>query len=117
VDDNKDTADAFFELLKAWGHRALLAYDAATALELCLCERPDAVVLDLGMPGMHGWELARRLRAEPTLKGLVLIAVTGYGQDADRLRSDEVGINYHLVKPVEPDLLQGLLAAYAARKG
>jgi two-component system CheB/CheR fusion protein len=116
VDDNHDAADAFFQLVGAWGHRPLVAYSGATALDLALRERPDVVVLDLGMPGMDGWELARRLRAEPALNGLVLIAVTGYGQDGDRIKSDAAGINYHLLKPVDPDLLRDLLAAYACRK-
>ncbi len=113
VDDHRDTTDSLHQLLTLWGHRPLAAYDAATALETALAEKPDVVLLDIGLPGLNGWELARRLRGEPTLEGIVLIAVTGYGQRADLERSRAAGIDHHLLKPVEPDLLQRLLAAIA----
>ncbi len=113
VDDHRDTTDSLHQLLGLWGHRPLAAYDAATALAMALAEKPDIVLLDIGLPGLNGWELARRLRGEPTLEGIVLIAVTGYGQQADLERSRAAGIDHHLLKPVEPDLLQRLLAALA----
>ena len=76
---------------------------------------PNVVLLDLAMPGVDGWELAGRLRAEPCLDGVVLLAVSGYGGDADRQRSYAAGIDEHLVKPVEPERLFRLLEQYAAR--
>jgi DNA-binding response OmpR family regulator len=112
IEDNRDAADSLALLLRLWGYATLVAYDGATGLNVALRERPDLVLLDIALPDLDGWELARRLRAEPSLHGVVLLAVTGLGTDADRSRSDAVGINFHLVKPVEPDLLQGLLAAH-----
>jgi CheY-like chemotaxis protein len=116
VDDDRDTADSYRVLLSLWGHRTLVAYDAEAALEAARRERPDLVVLDLAMPGVDGWELARRLRAEPGLEEVVLLAVSGYGQRADRRRSKAVGINRHLLKPIEPELLERLLGEYTARQ-
>jgi two-component system CheB/CheR fusion protein len=109
VDDDRDTADSYRLLLSLWGHRPLVAYDAQAALEAAGRQRPDLVLLDLAMPGVDGWELARRLRAEPALEGLVLLAVSGYGQPADRERSHAAGIDEHLLKPVDPHLLYRLL--------
>jgi CheY-like chemotaxis protein len=117
VEDNRDAADSLALLLRLWGYHVLVAHDGATGLELALRERPDLVVLDIALPGMDGWELAGRLRAEPTLQGVVLLAVTGLGTDADRDRSDAAGITFHLVKPVDPELLQKLLAVLATRPG
>jgi CheY-like chemotaxis protein len=118
VDDHRDTADSLGQLLTLWGHRPLVAYAAASALATALDERPDVVLIDLGLPGVDGWELARRLRAEPSLEGILLVAVTGYGMEADRARSDAAGIDMHLLKPVDPDVLQRLLAGCKApRRG
>jgi CheY-like chemotaxis protein len=114
VDDNPDAADSLGLMLALWGHRPLVAYESAAALSVALHERPDVVLLDIGLRGMDGWQLARRLRAEPRLGGIVLIAVTGHGRADDHERSRQAGIDHHLLKPVEPDLLQRLLAAYQA---
>jgi CheY-like chemotaxis protein len=116
VDDNHDAGYALCLLLAAWGHRPLLAYDATSAWAAALAERPDVILLDLGLPGVDGWELARRLRSHPGLEGTGLIAVTAYGRDADRERSRAVGIDHHLVKPVEPELLRHLLAGSGPRQ-
>jgi two-component system CheB/CheR fusion protein len=102
-------------MLAAWGHRPLVTYDPAAAWEAALAHRPDVGLLDLGLPGISGWELARRLRAEVALAGMLLFAVTGYGRVADRQKSVEAGIFCHLVKPVEPDLLRRLLAGCGSR--
>jgi CheY-like chemotaxis protein len=113
VDDSREAADLWCHLLGFWGHHSFAAYNAATALETALRQRPDAVLLDLSLTGsdMDGWELARRLRAEATLRGVVLIALSGHESAADRQKSEEAGIDEHLVKPVDPEVLRRLLAA------
>jgi two-component system CheB/CheR fusion protein len=110
VDDNRDAADSLAVFLSADGHEARTAYDGPEALEAARAYRPEAVLLDIGMPGMDGYEVARRLRQEPGLERALLVALTGYGQESDRRRSREAGIDYHLVKPVEPEELRALLA-------
>jgi CheY-like chemotaxis protein len=87
-----------------------VAYDGPTALLVARVFRPQVVLLDLGMPRMNGYEVARRLRHKPGLRPARLVAVTGWGQDADRRRSAAAGFDYHLVKPVEPSIAQTLLA-------
>jgi DNA-binding response OmpR family regulator len=74
-------------------------------------------VLDIGLPGTNGWDLARRLRGEPSLAGMRLFALTGYGTDRDRGRSAEAGMDWHLVKPVDPEVLRRLLVVYGLRRG
>jgi CheY-like chemotaxis protein len=117
VDDDRDTADSYRVLLSLWGHRTVVAYDAETALAAARRDRPDVVVLDLAMPGVDGWALARRLRAEPGLGAVLLLAVSGLGQPAARRRSAAAGIDRHLLKPLDPHALRGLLAEYAADPG
>jgi CheY-like chemotaxis protein len=113
VEDDSDAAHSLCLLLAGWGHRPLVACDAAAAWATTLVERPDVVLLDIGLPGVNGWEFARRLRGEPGLDRAVVVAVTGYGTDADRRQSDAAGIDDHLVKPVDPERLRQLLAALA----
>src|SRR5262252_3850590 len=96
-------------LLKLAGQEVRIAYDGPTALRQALAFRPHLVVLDLGMPGMDGYEVCRRLRQEPILEETVVVALTGWGQDEDRRRSHEAGFDLHIVKPVEPNMLQRLL--------
>jgi CheY-like chemotaxis protein len=109
VDDNRDAAESMSMLLQMWGHDVVFAYDGPTALETAEQWQPEAVFLDIGLPGMDGYQVAERLRALPQAKGVVLIAITGYGQDDDRLRSRRAGIDHHLVKPVAPDALRSLI--------
>ena len=109
VDDNKDAAESMSMLLEMWGHDVAYAYDGPTALETAEQWQPEAVFLDIGLPGMDGYEVAERLRELPHAKDAVLIAITGYGQDDDRLRSRQAGIDHHLVKPVAPDALRNLI--------
>jgi two-component system, chemotaxis family, CheB/CheR fusion protein len=111
VDDNKDAAESMSMLLELWGHEVICAYDGRAALEAAAQYHPDAVFLDIGLPGMDGYEIAERLRELPESGHTVLVAITGYGQDEDRRRSREAGIDYHLVKPVAPETLQKLLDA------
>jgi signal transduction histidine kinase len=109
VDDNHDAARSLSMLLKLTGHDVQTAFDGPTALELARTHAPEIILLDIGMPRMDGLEVARRLRQEPNLKDVLLVALTGYGQDQDRRRSLEAGFNVHLVKPIEIDRLHTVL--------
>jgi len=115
VDDNVDAANMIAMMLQLFGHQTETVYSAQRALEMAVEYRPDFVVLDIGLPGMDGYEVARRLRQIPELKDIRLIAATGYGQDADRQRSEEAGFNYHLVKPIDPEKLQKVLEMLGRR--
>jgi signal transduction histidine kinase len=110
VDDNVDAAESLSLFLSMSGHKAWTAYDGIEALEAARIHRPDVVLLDIGMPGMDGYELARRIRKEHSAEKLLLVALTGYGQDDDRRRSREANIDHHLAKPVDIDALKALLA-------
>lgn len=113
VDDNDDVAEMTAEMLKMYGHEALTAADGPSALVVAASERPDVVLLDLGLPGMHGLEVAETLHARSDGKAPLLIAVSGYGRDEDRERSRSAGCEHHLVKPVDFDRLLALLATQA----
>jgi CheY-like chemotaxis protein len=110
ADDNRDALDSLATLLQCDGHEVHTAADGAEALAVAAEYRPNVVLLDIGMPKLDGYEVARRIRAEPWGKATVLIALTGWGQDEDRRRSREVGFNSHLVKPLDPDALSKLLS-------
>ncbi len=110
VDDNRDAAESLALLLGLLGHEVRIAHDGPGALELARGFRPQVVLLDIGMPGMDGYEVARRLRQEPGLENVRLAALTGWGQPEDRRRSAEAGFDHHLVKPVDPDALTKVLA-------
>ncbi|HLN27840.1 MAG TPA: histidine kinase N-terminal 7TM domain-containing protein [Gemmataceae bacterium] len=114
VDDNIDAADSLARYLEMSGHQVRTANGGLEALETARLYRPEVVLLDIAMPGMDGYELARRLRQEHGLEKTLLVALTGYGQEEDRRRSREVTIDHHLVKPVDPETLQDLLAPSAA---
>lgn len=111
VDDVRDSAETLAMILRLYGHEVHLAFDGPGALEAAVALRPDIVLLDIGLPGMTGHEVAHHLRAEHGLTNMVLIALTGWGQEEDRRRSREVGIAHHLVKPVDPETLHQLLAS------
>jgi PAS domain S-box-containing protein len=111
VDDNIDAAESLGALLRCLGAEVMIVHDGPAALEVLQTQKPATVVLDIGMPGMDGYELARRVRATPLGTDLTLIALTGWGNDEDRRRSREAGIDHHLVKPVDLHVLQNLLAA------
>jgi len=110
VDDNVDTVLGFSMLLKASGHDVRTAHDGLSAVETAIDYRPDVVLLDIGLPGLNGYEVAKRLRQHPNLKNTVLIALTGYGQDTDRQTSQQAGFDHHLVKPARFDQLKQILA-------
>jgi signal transduction histidine kinase/ActR/RegA family two-component response regulator len=99
VDDNVDTVTTLAMLVQESGHEVRTAYDGMSVLEAALDYRPNLVLLDIGLPGLNGFEVAKRLRQQPTLKDVVLVAMTGYGQESDRKRSREAGFDHHLVKP------------------
>jgi two-component system CheB/CheR fusion protein len=109
VDDNRDAADSLAMLLRARGLEADVAYDGATALESARVRVPTAVLLDLGMPGMDGYEVARRMRAEAACRDAVLVALTGWGHADVQSDCREAGFDHHLVKPVRLDALEALL--------
>jgi len=110
VDDNEDAATTLATLLEALGHRPLVAHDGPSALQLLEREQVDIAVLDIGLPVMDGYELAERIRARDPRPALRLIALTGYGQVEDRMKSAAHGFDEHLVKPVDIDTLLQLLA-------
>ncbi|HET7369756.1 MAG TPA: ATP-binding protein [Gammaproteobacteria bacterium] len=109
VDDYADAADSIAELLAMGGYPTQVAYDGPTALEAAAEYKPAIALVDIGLPAMDGYEVARRLRAMPGLENLVLVAVTGYGQESDRRRAKAAGFDEHLVKPLEPATLAALL--------
>jgi two-component system CheB/CheR fusion protein len=111
VDDNVDSAESIALLFELNGHHVRMAHDGPAALEIAYSFHPQVIVLDIGLPGMDGYEVARRLRSEAQMQSVNLIALTGYGQSEDRQRSIAAGFNHHLVKPVDPEVLQTLIAS------
>jgi PAS domain S-box-containing protein len=114
VDDNRDAANTLALLLKLKGHTVRVAHDGQTALEIAASDRPDLIFLDIGMPGMDGYEVARRLRLDPDLRHIRLAALTGWGQAEDRRRSAESGFHHHLVKPPAAAEIDAVLEDHAA---
>jgi signal transduction histidine kinase len=112
VDDNKDAAESLAMLLSLSGHQVMVAHDGALALGIAAAERPEVILLDIGLPGMDGYEVCRRAR-QGGLTDTLIIAMTGYGQERDRQRSKEAGFDTHTVKPVELDHLMELLASHS----
>ena len=109
VDDNKDSVEILTMLLRMSGHDVRAAYTGPTGLDAAVAYLPDVVLLDIGLPGLNGYEVARRLRQDPRLKGVRLVAVTGYGDDADRQLALEAGFDRHLVKPINFPQMEELL--------
>lgn len=110
VDDNHDAALSLAMVLRLQGHEVRVAHDGPTALDTATKFQPDVIFLDIGMPGMDGYEVARRVRKTAGIEKTVLAALTGWGQQEDRRRSAEAGFDHHLVKPPEPSLIEKLLA-------
>jgi CheY-like chemotaxis protein len=114
IDDNKPLADIFALALRACGHEVRVAYDGPSALQAAVMQPPDVVITDLVLPGMDGYELAKRIREQfAAQKRPVLIALTGYGDESDRRRSKAEGFHFHFMKPVEPALLEDVLEGLA----
>ena len=114
VDDNVDAAVTLSMILEACGYSAQVAHDGARAVELAAAFRPQVAFLDIGMPGMDGYDTARAMRQVAGLENVTLVALTGWGADSDRQKSSEAGFDHHLTKPVQLDVVQELLARLAA---
>jgi CheY-like chemotaxis protein len=116
VDDHVDAAESLGLLLRMWSCEAKVVHDGPAALELAQAWHPDAVVLDIRLPGMDGHEVARRLRGDPATAQALLVALTGFGREEDRRRAYAAGIDRYLVKPATPEALHEALATPAARR-
>ncbi len=110
VDDNVSSAETLALLISLSGHTTQVAHSGSAALAAVEAFQPDVVLLDIGLPGMDGYEVARRLRGGTPGRNLLLVAVTGYGQDDDRNKTAAAGFNHHLVKPVDFDQLETILS-------
>jgi PAS domain S-box-containing protein len=109
IEDNRDARETFRMMLELAGHEVLEAEEGQQGLELLRAVRPDIAVIDVGLPGLDGYEVARRFRAEPASDSVVLVALTGYGTPEARERSQQAGFDHHLIKPVNPELLRELM--------
>jgi CheY-like chemotaxis protein len=111
VDDNRDGARSLGRLLKLLGAEAQVVHDGPAALQIIPSYAPTVVLLDIGMPGMDGYEVARRIRQQPAGRDLMLIALTGWGQEDDRRRTSQAGFDHHLLKPADIAALESLLTS------
>ncbi len=109
VDDWPDTIDSMAELLRIWGHDVRTARNGLEALGVAADYRPDVVLLDVGLPGMDGYEVARHLRSDLGLKQALVVSFSGYGSETEGQRSRLSGCDLHLLKPVDPDCIERLL--------
>jgi CheY-like chemotaxis protein len=116
VDDNHDVAESKAVLLRLVGCEVHLAHDGEEALRLVPRVRPDAVLLDIGLPRMNGYEVAERIRSDPENRDMLIVAVSGYGQQEHRLRSKQAGFDQHVVKPIDPSVLSSLLATFSSQR-
>jgi CheY-like chemotaxis protein len=114
VEDNTDAREALREALEMSGHEIFEADSGASGVESALANRPDTALIDIGLPGFDGYEVARRIRSSSKSQGMMLIALTGYGAPEDRRRAEQAGFDTHLVKPLNFDLLDDLLSAHSA---
>jgi CheY-like chemotaxis protein len=111
MDDNVDAAETLAMLMQELGHDVRTAHDGPTGLEAAYDYRPSVVLLDIGLPGLDGYEVAKRMRQQPVLQSVVLVAMTGYGKESDRKRAQEAGFDHHLVKPAKLEKLRQILAS------
>jgi CheY-like chemotaxis protein len=109
VDDNRDAADSLALLVQLWGHEVHVAYDGADGLRTACTFEPDCLLLDVSLPKLDGYRLARLLREQESLRGSKLIALTAYSDEHNIHRAREAGFDYHLVKPADPDVIRSLL--------
>lgn len=113
VDDNVDAARTLAVLLNKYGHDARAVYDGSAALDAARGFQPNLIFLDIGLPGMNGYEVAQKVRAQQEFGNVVLVAMTGYGQEKDKQRSREAGFDHHLVKPADFNAFKQILAGVA----
>jgi CheY-like chemotaxis protein len=111
VDDNADSAETLATLLQIGGNETRTAHDGLAAVAAAEAFRPEVALLDIGLPGLNGWDTARRIREQPWGKTMILVALTGWGQEEDRRKSKDAGFDHHLVKPVDIDALMQMLAS------
>jgi CheY-like chemotaxis protein len=114
IDDNQDAAETCALLLELSGHRVKTAFTGRRALELAEAFAPNAMLVDIGLPDISGYELAKKIRAASWGRDAVLIALTGWGQEEDRRRAFEAGFNHHLTKPIAPEMLESVLQSAVA---
>jgi len=117
VDDNEDSAESLTILLSLGGHQTHPAYDGLEAIEAAEMFKPEVILLDIGLPKLNGFEVARKIREHPWGQTMMLVALTGWGQEEDRRRAREAGFNHHLTKPVDPLALSNLLARLSLGQG
>jgi two-component system, OmpR family, response regulator len=115
IEDYADTAESYRMLIGLWGHDVHICRDGSQASNCARDCQPHAVVLDIGLPGLDGYQVARRLREQPESRNAVIIAVSGFGQEKDRQEALKAGCNYHFPKPIAPDVLRELLDKLPAR--
>jgi CheY-like chemotaxis protein len=116
ADDNQDAADSLAMILEMAGHDVRVVHDGPSALTIAQTFRPDTALLDIGMPQLNGYQVAQALRKETWGAGIILIALTGWGQESDRQQAIEAGFDRHLTKPVDLDALEALLSEDADRR-
>jgi CheY-like chemotaxis protein len=116
ADDNRDAADSMGMLLELGGHEVIVAHSGAEALAKGREHHPDVVILDIGMPDINGYEVARTARAEDWGKSALLMALTGWGHADDKERARSAGFDRHLTKPVDPDVVEEILKSYLAAR-
>jgi CheY-like chemotaxis protein len=114
VEDDEDTAISFGILLRLYGYEVEFARDGPSACTAAQASCPDIILLDIALPRMDGWQVATQIRAQSAEKRPLIVAITGYGTEADRLRSQAAGIDLHLVKPVDPEELEKVLRGFKA---
>lgn len=112
IEDDPDTANSLYLLLNIYGYDVEVACNGEVGVVAARNSQPDVILLDIGMPRLNGYEVARQVKEQPSPKRPLLVAVSGYGDEKARQRSEEAGIDLHLVKPVSPDYLQCLLSRF-----
>ena len=112
VDDNVDFVASLALILQASGHEVRVTHDGLEALEVATTFQPDFIFLDIGLPGLNGYDVARNLRQLPSTQSSILVAITGWGQAGDKRRAREAGFDHHVVKPVEPTEIHAILTRF-----